>query len=106
MLENPLLIPCLLGTLVVLQLFVLAMLLRLSGRVSRLFQLIASPVPPASRELAERREASAAEQKNWFASFLAEDPARGQMSKKEQFAAFRRWREEKGMNWKNPAESA
>jgi hypothetical protein len=106
MLENPLLIPYLLGALVVLQLFVLVMLLRLSGRVSRLFQLIASPVPPAARELADRREASAADQKKWFASFLAEDPARGQLPKKEQFAAFRRWREEKGMNWKNPEGSA
>lgn len=101
MLENPLLIPALLGALVVLQLLVLAVLLRLSGRVSRLFRLIASPVPPASGELADRRESNA-DQKKWFALFLAEDPTREQLPKKEQFAAFRRWREEKGMNWKNP----
>lgn len=104
MLENPLLIPSLLGALVVLQLFVLAMLLRLSGRVSRLFRLIASPVPPAARELADRKEANG-DQKKWFALFLAEDPSRRNLPKKEQFAAFRRWREEKGMNWKPPAES-
>jgi hypothetical protein len=102
MLENPMLIPSLLGALVVLQLLVVVVLFRLSGRVSRLFRLIASPVPPATRELADRRESSA-DHKKWFALFLSEDPARGDLPKKEQFAAFRRWREEKGMNWKNPA---
>lgn len=38
MIGNPLQIPSLPGSLVVLQWFVLAMLLRLSGRVSRLFR--------------------------------------------------------------------
>jgi hypothetical protein len=102
MLESPLLIPCLLGALAVLQLFVLFVLLRLSSRVSRLFSLIASPVSPEARELSDRREANS-DQKKWFEAFLAEDPARRQLPKKEQFAAFRRWREEKGMNWKAPA---
>ena len=101
MFENPQWVPALLAALVVLQLLVLAVLLRLSGRVARLFRLIASPVPPANSELADRRESNA-DQKKWFALFLAEDPARAQLPKKEQFAAFRRWREEKGMNWKNP----
>ncbi len=104
MLENPLFIPYALGTLVVLQLFVLAMLLRLSGRVSRVVRLIAPPVPPASKELADRKETNG-DQKKWFALFLAEDPSRQDLPKKEQFAAFRRWREEKGMNWRSPAES-
>jgi hypothetical protein len=104
MLENPLLVPYLLIALVVVQLLVLVMLLRLSGRVSRLFRLIAPPVPPASRELADRKEANG-DQKKWFALFLAEDPSRKELPKKEQFAAFRRWREERGMNWKGPAEA-
>lgn len=34
-----------------------------------------------------------------FEAFLEEDPAREQMSKSEQFAAYRQWRHEKGMNW-------
>lgn len=104
MLENPLLIPVLLGSLVVLQLLVLALLVRVSGRVSRLSRMLAPSVVPAGRDLADRKESNA-DQKKWFAQFLAEDPGRAQLPKKEQFAAFRRWREEKGMNWKSPAES-
>ena len=103
MLENPLFIPVLLGALVVLQLLVIALLLRVSGRVSRLSRMLAPAVAPAGRGLAERKESNA-DQKKWFAQFLAEDPERAQLPKKEQFAAFRRWREEKGMNWKSPAE--
>jgi hypothetical protein len=34
-----------------------------------------------------------------FESFLAGDPSRLAMSKSEQFAAFRQWRKEKGLNW-------
>lgn len=36
-----------------------------------------------------------------FQAFLAEDPQRLGLSKSEQFAAFREWRREKGMNWSN-----
>ena len=35
-----------------------------------------------------------------FEEFLNEDPARRTMSKKEQFAAYRDWRTQKGLNWK------
>lgn len=99
MIDHPLFLPVALGVLALLQVLLLIAVLRLSGRVSRLFQLIASPVPPAARELADRKEATG-EQKQWFDRFLAEDPARRALPKKEQFAAYRRWREEKGLNWK------
>jgi hypothetical protein len=36
-----------------------------------------------------------------FEAFLAEDPARRKLPKGEQFAAYRRWRQENGMNWTN-----
>jgi hypothetical protein len=103
MLENPLFIPVLLGALVVLQLFVIVLLVRISGRVSRLSRMPAPLVASTGRDLADRKESNA-DQKKWFALFLAEDPERARLPKKEQFAAFRRWREEKGMNWKSPAE--
>lgn len=35
-----------------------------------------------------------------FEEFLNEDPARRSLSKKEQFAAYRDWRSQKGLNWK------
>ena len=34
-----------------------------------------------------------------FETFLSEDPARRLMPKAEQFAAYRKWRQEKGLNW-------
>lgn len=34
-----------------------------------------------------------------FDTFLAEDSARRDLSKAEQFSAYRKWRKEKGMNW-------
>lgn len=36
-----------------------------------------------------------------FEAFLNEDPERREMTKGEQFAAYRQWRHEKGMNWSN-----
>lgn len=36
-----------------------------------------------------------------FEAFLAEDPGRLQLTKKEQFAAYRKWRQENGLNWSN-----
>jgi len=109
LLENPVFIPALLGVLLFLQLVLLIAVFNLSGKVSRLMRWAASKenrVPDAGDlRLAEQKEANS-EQKHLFASFLAEDPARRELPKKEQFAEFRRWREEKGLNWKNPGESA
>ncbi len=36
-----------------------------------------------------------------FETFLSEDPSRQKLAKREQFAAYRQWRKEKGLNWKN-----
>ena len=37
-----------------------------------------------------------------FETFLAEDPARQKLTKGEQFSAYRRWRQDKGLNWVKP----
>jgi hypothetical protein len=36
-----------------------------------------------------------------FEAFLGEDPSRRSLTKGEQFAAYRQWRQQKGMNWSN-----
>jgi len=36
-----------------------------------------------------------------FEAFLNEDASRRTLSKAEQFSAYRRWRQEKGLNWSN-----
>jgi hypothetical protein len=108
MFENPLFVPTTVAVLAALNLLTLVLLLRLSGKVARLSRPSAAPAPaPAPAEaVPERgeRTESAAEQTKWFDAFLAEDPARRELPKKEQFAAFRRWRAEKGMNWRAPAQ--
>lgn len=36
-----------------------------------------------------------------FEAFLEENPARRELAKNEQFKAYRKWRQEKGLNWSN-----
>ena len=38
-----------------------------------------------------------------FEAFLNENPERRGLTKSEQFAAYRQWRQEKGMNWSTGA---
>ena len=44
-------------------------------------------------------------QKEDFLVFLSEDSQRRQLPKREQFAAFRAWRKEKGLNWPRASEN-
>jgi hypothetical protein len=100
MLESPYLIPTLIGAVLVFQFILLLMLLGLSGKIKRLSRMLArQEQPQIGPELAEKKEATA-DQKKWFEVFLEEDAARRELPKKEQFAAFRAWREERGLNWK------
>jgi len=55
---------------------------------------------------AERKEgaahvAEAEAKESAFQAFLAEEPQRLGLPKSEQFAAFREWRRQNGMNWSN-----
>ena len=71
-------------------------------RVGNLLKPVRSQKSPSSAkpdpELAERKQTTR-EQKQLFSKFLEEDPARAELPKREQFEAFRRWRQEKGYNW-------
>lgn len=82
-------------------LLVVALLLmwRILARLDRLERLI-SAVP---KEVARDPAPSAAETSagGAFEAFLNEDPSRRAMTKSEQFAAYRDWRQAKGMNWSN-----
>lgn len=80
-----------------------------SARVGRVERLLAQAID--SREArtetkgsgrgAESRESIDRRPGGPFDSFIAEDPARQLLSKKEQSAAYRKWRQEHGMNWSN-----
>jgi hypothetical protein len=103
MLEAPLYTPVCIAVLALLNLLLWVSLRRLSGKVDRLSRrLTAAPAEAAPAPERSERAESAAEQTKWFEAFLEEDAARRELPKKEQFAAFRRWRAEKGMNWRMP----
>lgn len=106
MFEEPWFVPSVLGGVVFFQFLLLILVLRVSGKVSSLARQIASSSRESSLapELIHRKEENS-EQKKWFAAFLDEDPSRKELPKKEQFAAFRKWREAKGLNWKSPGEA-
>ena len=90
----------LLATCVALLVFALLVLFRISSRVHRIENLLGQPsgrseTTDGSPSVAETSPGGA------FEIFLNEDPARRTLTKSEQFAAYRQWRQEKGMNWSN-----
>lgn len=73
---------------------------RICGQLGRIwktanFGTTDAPVLESEISSAETSHAGA------FEAFLSEEPARREMTKGEQFAAYRQWRNEKGMNWSN-----
>ena len=88
----------LLVTAVSLLVWLLALVLGVSRRLSRIERRMAGD---SGREEASDAAAShvASPAGGAFEVFLDEDPARRELPKGEQFAAYRRWRHERGMNW-------
>lgn len=85
-------------------LVLILVVLRISGRMERIEQLLedrpaGSPAP--SLELVGRSDpAQGTEaQRKEFEEFLAEDESRRELPKKEQFAAYRAWRKDRGLTW-------
>lgn len=78
------------------------MLIRIGSRLSRIEGRLASRKTTETSEvapsLAETSPGGA------FESFLEEEPDRREMPKKEQFAAYRQWRQERGLNWSGSQE--
>lgn len=66
---------------------------RLEARLDRMAKSFGDLVSQSTKPPdSEARESA-------FEQFLAEDPGRISMPKSEQFAAYRQWRKDKGMNW-------
>ncbi len=76
------------------------LLLGVSGRVRRIEKLLHEST--SRQEMADDAPSVAETSPGGaFENFLNEDPSRKSLSKSEQFAAYRQWRHEKGMNWSN-----
>lgn len=105
--ELPLSLWIMLGVIVGLQVILMLQVAGLSARVRRLRDSRGSVPVQATVESGgslEEVKARNSEQKQWFARFLEEDPSRRDLPKKEQFEAFRRWRNERGLNWRAPGD--
>jgi hypothetical protein len=90
----------LLSTAVGLLVLLLAMIIGVSRRLARIERwLVESENRQGSAESAPTPAETSAG--GAFETFLKEDPARRKLPKGEQFAEYRRWRQENGMNWSN-----
>lgn len=100
-LELPMSLWFLLGAILLLQLLVWFSQMSTSRRLRRIEELLGTKSRASGKVDASAAEAAseAGEQSKLFQEFMLEDPARADLPKKEQFAAFRKWRSEKGLNW-------
>lgn len=82
--------------------WVLALVFRISSRLERLENQLKQGARRESSD-PEESDPSVAETSRGgaFEAFLDEEPERRGLSKAEQFSAYRKWRQEKGMNWSN-----
>jgi len=88
--------------------FLLLTAIGIRSRLVRLERLLApkrEEIPPVRTSSASSSDAPPADvgvtSGGVFETFLNEDPVRRNLPKKEQAAAYRKWRQEKGMNWSN-----
>ncbi len=93
---NLILLSTAIGLLVLLMLICWRISLRLTRIERKLADSAPRPDPDGSMPTAAETSAGGA-----FETFLSEDPSRRSLPKAEQFAAYRRWRQENGLNWSN-----
>ena len=79
----------------------LMLIFRLLARLSSIESLLAQNNSP-SEASAVQQDSSETMQGGAFEAFLKEDPSRRKLPKREQFAGYRRWRQDNGLNWSNP----
>lgn len=98
--ETPVTVLVLLSCCTGLLLVVLGSIVKLFGKLGRIEHLLSHDVgrTESTEQAPSVAETSAG---GAFEAFLSEDPARKEMTKSEQFAAYRQWRQQKGMNWSN-----
>lgn len=80
-------------------LLLLVVALRISGRLGRIERLLDKQAQGGQGAAASERGRSSRGHGRDFERFLAEDPARRELPKSEQFAAYRQWRKEHGLSW-------
>ena len=82
-------------------LFLLGLIHHALRRILRILRGAAANGDAAVTQEDARRSSQSLETQGAFAAFLAEDPSRSSLPKREQAALFRDWRKSQGMTWKN-----
>jgi hypothetical protein len=82
----------------------LVVALRIATRLARIERRLALAIErdqstTRQEESLGERKAAVRAHKDMFRHFLEEDPERRKLPKKEQFAGYRKWRQEHGLNW-------
>lgn len=85
-----------LGLLVLLLVLLIGISRRLKRVENRLSGLVSTSSPADSAPSHAETSPGGA-----FETFLKEDPARRALPKAEQFAEYRKWRQQNGLNWSN-----
>lgn len=77
----------------------LVLVLRMSSRLRRLEALLAGQQMQERETAIPKRSESQKKEESDFDKFIAEDGTRRLLSKREQAAAFREWRRQRGITW-------
>jgi biopolymer transport protein ExbB/TolQ len=94
----PILLMILLPVLLLLVFCMFLVVLRISARLRRLEQVMLESLDVAEEVMPIKREPIKSE-KSEFEEFLNEDGKRRMLTKREQSAAFREWRRQRGKTW-------
>lgn len=92
------LLTILLPLLLLLVFVVLLVVIRISSRLRRIELLMSESQTSANEPVMSKREATKTENSE-YEEFLREDGRRRLLSKREQSAAFREWRRQRGKTW-------
>lgn len=82
-------------TITVLLVLIFATLIRIASKLSAMERQLADSTPSCP----EKESAPETSHDGAFGKFLGDHPELLAMKKSEQFAAFRAWRKEQGLNW-------
>ena len=81
---------------------VLFFVIRISGRVAKVECLLAGRTEKSGSDVSALAPSSAESSAGGaFEAFLNEDQSRRGLPKGDQFKAYRKWRQENGLNWTN-----
>lgn len=97
--ETSLLLPIVAGTLILLLFAMLLVMLRIGSRVKWIEARIRESQRPVDSLVIEPKKEKLKSEQSEFDEFIREDGSRLTLTKREQSAAFREWRRQRGVTW-------